>query len=157
MSYQELSGLKTRTMGMTQDDVDAAKADPVNEVYEYEDKPLEPWQRMDARAAHAMGDAIRRAYLDLRRREPTWADSRIRARLGAQDKAWASFGEHSHTTMFLALTDRESTDSKIDIVRYIARVRTRVDAGTMSEDDATRHLQEYLLEKCKVDKCVEVK
>jgi hypothetical protein len=150
MSYTDIKEINSRTIGMSPDDIERAKHDPSNEVYEYENKPLEPWQRIDARTAHTMANDIRIAYVNLRNREPSWGDPRIRAHLGAQNKAWASFGEHSHTTMFLALTDRASTDEKIATMRYIARVRMQVDIGTITEEDAQAHLQEYLLEKCSV-------
>ena len=145
----DLNNLKTQTVRMTPEDITRAREDPTNEVYEYEDKPLAPWQRIDASVAGKMAGEIRTAYLQYREREPTLTDTEIRGILGARDRKWGSFARDSHTTMWLALTDRTSSEDKIQTMAYLARVRVQVDNGILSEATAQTHVQEYLLEKCK--------
>ena len=145
---EDLNKLNMRTRGMNQADLEAARADPINEIYEYEDKPLEPWQKIDADTARRMAHEIREAYVALRRQDTTLTDAKIRERLANIDTRWRSFAEHSHTTIWLALTDRTTSSDKITNIFYLAAVRVKVDNGEVSEADAQMHVQEYFLDKC---------
>lgn len=148
MSYTPLGELKTQTVSLTPEEIERLKEDPTNEVYEFEDKHLEPWQKMDARDAESMAQDIRARYLALRREDPDRSDDDIRSAIRAEKTAWESFAGASHSTIFQACTDRTTDDKKEEIMRYLCRVRDRVDQGLLGEAEGEAHIQEYLFKKC---------
>jgi hypothetical protein len=144
-----LGKLNTATAVYTDEDLERLKASDVDEVYEYEDKHLEPWQKMDAADAGVMGADIRRRYLEERGRSPDKSDDDIRGGLEGASRAWGSFARDSHRTVFLSLTNRDTGEREIGIMHNMMDVRARVDRGELDEADAEQHIQEYLLEQCK--------
>ena len=128
----------------TTEELERLKNDPEEKVYEWQEKPLEDWQRLSAVEAGAMGNRIRTAYLEIRSARPDLTDDEIRAELRSRGKMWESFAESSHATTFGMLTSRDTDEKRIGILSYMLGVRMR--DREIDEESAALHIQEYLME-----------
>ena len=139
----------TNTVQYSAADLERLRADPAEEVYEFEEKHLEPSQIIDAEVAGNIARAIRSAYETERARYPELSDSEIRQDLAERSVAWSNFANASHTMIFRTITDRSTTPKTMGIMQHMLDVRMRVDKGDISEEEGEQIIQTYLIEQCK--------
>ena len=140
---------RTNTAQYTEADIERLRSDPREEVYEFEDKHLEPSQIIEAEVAGEIARAIRTAYESERERDPELSDADIRRDLAERSVAWSNFAKASHSTIFRTITDRETTPKSMRIMQHMLDVRMRVDKGEISEEEGEQYIQTYLIEQCK--------
>jgi hypothetical protein len=122
--------------------------DPKNLVYEYKFdevdrvKPMEEVERL-LRQTIAV-------YSDFRKQNPDWCDRHCKLEILKKYPELKDFCE-THPRYFKMATNRSTTGEELKNLYLLVQVRSLVEKGKMTEDQAKQYVMSTMLEKCKMN------
>lgn len=134
--------LNARVVHLTPDEVAAAEQQPNTLVGRYEKVELAEHEQLHARTAGEVAEAVFARYQELRAEKPDASDDDVRDWIRGEDPAWKQFAARTHPTIFSILTNRGTSDDRVQTVRRIIDLASDVDDNKITKEEAgTKFMQ----------------
>src|SRR5204862_2022531 len=89
---------------------------------------------------------IRKRYLELRIEHSEWDDDRVRHQLCRERYKWKQYAS-AHNLNFMHITNRETTEEKIEYQNYMIKLMKQVESGEITFEQSRAMVNDYFKEK----------
>jgi len=141
--------LPTRTTSLTEDQVRKISSDPKNIVYEYTHDKAEKVKPV-AEVKYLLKEA-RQEFLDMRKTRPELCDRACRRELKKGFPSLLDFSK-THPIFFEKITNRDATARDFQIMFAHLNLRSDVESGKISHEEASQKINMMVFEQCKTGK-----
>ena len=135
--------IPTRTTTLTSDEVQQITKNPKNIVYQYEHDTVDRVKSVEE-VKYNICEA-KNEYDHLRKNYPELCDNACRRKLMLK---FADFSK-THPFYFKMVTNRDATPRDFQMAYLFLNMRKQVELGNISEEQATLHIKEMVLNQCK--------
>jgi hypothetical protein len=139
--------IPTETKSFTKQQVLDISKDPKNVVYEYE-HDLAARVKPVAEVKYLVRET-KCVYDDLRRARPESCDNSCRREMMEKSPQLADFSK-THPLFFEKLTNREATVRDFHIMFAHLNLRSQVESGRLSHEEASQQMNLMVMEQCKL-------